>query len=417
MFRILGDTILISLQLFWSNKTRTFLSLFGISIGIFSIVSILTAVDALRGNINDSIKSMGDNVLFINKWAWTFDGTSNYPWWKYAQRPEVKYNIYKHISSKTKLGAYSAFEVNPRATPEISYKNRKTRKAMISAVTADYAKVFDLDILHGRFLSSMEANNGVNVCIIGKDVADKLFKDIENPVDYELKIDGRSVRVIGVLNKKGESLLGFNFDKSIILPYTYYNNNFSINEKNTDYTVEVRTKNGVTLDELAQELTGLMRAARKLRPVQADDFTINQLSVIAKGFDSLFSVLGIIKWIIGGFSLLVGGFGIANIMFVSVSERQAIIGIKKALGAKNSDILLEFLFESIILCMIGGGIGLLLVWAITGPASEASGMQFALSLGNVIVAISVSFILGILSGIIPAYIAAKMDPVEAIRSK
>lgn len=417
MFLILGDTILISLQLFWSNKTRTFLSLFGISIGIFSIVSILTAVDALRGNINDSIKSMGDNVLFINKWAWTFDGTSNYPWWKYAQRPEVKYNIYKHISSKTKLGAYSAFEVNPRATPEISYKNRKTRKAMISAVTADYAKVFDLDILHGRFLSSMEANNGVNVCIIGKDVADKLFKDIENPVDYELKIDGRSVRVIGVLNKKGESLLGFNFDKSIILPYTYYNNNFSINEKNTDYTVEVRTKNGVTLDELAQELTGLMRAARKLRPVQADDFTINQLSVIAKGFDSLFSVLGIIKWIIGGFSLLVGGFGIANIMFVSVSERQAIIGIKKALGAKNSDILLEFLFESIILCMIGGGIGLLLVWAITGPASEASGMQFALSLGNVIVAISVSFILGILSGIIPAYIAAKMDPVEAIRSK
>lgn len=417
MFRILGDTILISLQLFWSNKTRTFLSLFGISIGIFSIVSILTAVDALRGNINDSIKSMGDNVLFINKWAWTFDGTSNYPWWKYAQRPEVKYNIYKHISSKTKLGAYSAFEVNPRSTPEISYKSRKTRKAMISAVTADYAKVFDLDILHGRFLSSMEANNGVNVCIIGKDVADKLFKDIENPVDYELKIDGRSVRVIGVLNKKGESLLGFNFDKSIILPYTYYNNNFSINEKNTDFTVEVRTKDGVSLDELAQELTGLMRAARKLRPVQADDFTINQLSVIAKGFDSLFSILGIIKWIIGGFSLLVGGFGIANIMFVSVSERQSIIGIKKALGAKNSDILLEFLFESIILCMIGGGIGLLLVWAITGPASEASGMQFVLSAGNILVAISVSFILGILSGIIPAYIAAKMNPVEAIRSK
>ncbi|HND46394.1 MAG TPA: FtsX-like permease family protein, partial [Chitinophagales bacterium] len=153
------------------------------------------------------------------------------------------------------------------------------------------------------------------------------------------------------------------------------------------------------------------------RPVQADDFTINQLSVIAKGFDSLFSILGIIKWIIGGFSLLVGGFGIANIMFVSVSERQSIIGIKKALGAKNSDILLEFLFESIILCMIGGGIGLLLVWAITGPASEASGMQFVLSAGNILVAISVSFILGILSGIIPAYIAAKMDPVEAIRSK
>ena len=417
MFSILGDTILISIQLFWSNKMRTFLSLFGISIGIFSIVSILTAVDALKGNINDSIKSMGDNVLFINKWAWTFDGTANYPWWKYYQRPEVKYNIYKYVRGKTKLGSYTSFEASPRTSPEISYKSRNTRKAMISAVTEDYAKVYDLDILHGRFLSAMETNNGLNVCLIGKDIADKLFREIENPVGYELKIDGRNVRIIGVLNKKGESLLGFNFDKSIIVPYSYYYNNFNLNDNNADYTVEVRAREGVSLDELQQELTGLMRAARKLRPTQADNFSINQLSVIAKGFDSLFSVLGIIKWIIGGFSLLVGGFGIANIMFVSVSERQNIIGIKKALGAKNSAILLEFLLESILLCLVGGGIGLFLVWLLTNPASETTGMQFVLSSGNILVAIVVSFVLGIASGIIPAYLAAKMDPVEAIRSK
>lgn len=416
MFQILVDTLYISILQFWSNKLRTFLSLFGISIGIFSIISILTAVDGLKNNIDDSIKSMGDNVLFVNKWAWTFNNPSNYPWWKYFQRPEVKYDIYKYVQSKSKLASHVAFEANPRATPEISYKSRKTHKAVISAVTSDYGKVFQLDLGQGRFLSAMEVNNGVNVCVIGKDVADKIFKDIENPIGYELKIDGRPVKVIGVLNKKGESLLGFNFDKSIIVPYTYYNTNFNIKDNAADFTVEVRTKDGVTLNELQQELTGLLRSARKLRPTQPDDFSINQLSVIANGFNDVFGILGIIKWIIGGFSLLVGGFGIANIMFVSVSERKGIIGIKKALGAKNRDILFEFLFESVLLCLIGGGIGLLLVWSMLDAASTASGMTFQLSLGNVLVAVSVSFILGILSGIIPAMLAAKMNPVEAIRS-
>jgi putative ABC transport system permease protein len=356
-------------------------------------------------------------VLFINKWAWTFDGSADYPWWKYFQRPEVKYDIYKYIQSKTKSGAYTAFEASPRITPEISYKSRKTHKAYISAVTADYGRVFDLDIQQGRFLSTMETNNGVSVCVIGKDVADKVFRGIENPVGYELKIEGKGVKVIGVLNKKGESLLGFNFDKSVIVPYSYYNTNFNIKESAADFTVEVRTKDGVTLDELQQELTGLLRAARKLRPAQPDNFSINQLSVIAKNFDIVFRMLDIIGKIIGAFSLLVGGFGIANIMFVSVSERKSIIGIKKALGAKHTDIMLEFLFESVILCLIGGAIGVALVWLVTTPATEATGMLFSLSIQNVLVAVVVSFILGIASGIIPAYLAAQMDPVEAIRSK
>jgi putative ABC transport system permease protein len=417
MIRIFNETIILTIQQFWSNKMRTFLSLFGISIGIFSIISILTAVDALRNNINDSINSLGDNVLFVNKWAWTFDGPTDYPWWKYFQRPQIKYNIYKCVENKTKLGESVAFELNPRSTPIISYQNRKTQKAFISAVTANYGKVFQLDILYGRFLSTMETNNGINVCVIGKDVAEKLFKNIENPVGYEIKIDGKNLKVIGVINKKGESLLGFNYDKSVILPYYFYDKNFNIDENNVDISIEVRAKEGVELSELKQELISLMRAARKLRPTQNDDFSINQLSVIAKGFDGVFDVLGIIKWIIGGFSLLVGGFGIANIMFVSVSERKAIIGVKKALGAKNKDILLEFLFEAILLCLIGGAIGLFLVWLITGYASEASGMLFTLTSENILIAFIVSFVLGIASGIIPAYSAAKMDPVEAIRSK
>jgi putative ABC transport system permease protein len=417
IIRILSETLKLTLQQLWVNKLRTFLSLFGISIGIFSIISIFTAVDALKNNINASISSLGDNVLFVNKWAWTFDGPSNYPLWKYFQRQDVKLDNYKYVQDKTKLGEYVAFELSPRSSPEIAYRNKKTHKAYLSAVTADYGKVFQLDIAQGRFFSAMEVNNGVNTCIIGGDIAEKVFANIPNPVGFELKMEGKPLQVIGVIRKKGEDLLGFNFDKAVIVPYYYYAKSFSILPNTYDASVEVRTKPGVTLDEMRNELLGIMRASRKLRPKQTDDFSINQLSVLATGFDSLFSGLGLVGGVIGAFAILVGGFGIANIMFVSVSERKAIIGIKKALGATHFDILLEFLLESIFLCLIGGLMGLLLVYILMNFATKSSGMDFSLTAQNIGIAFGISFLLGILSGIIPAWIAAKMDPVEAIRSK
>ncbi|MDB5229105.1 MAG: FtsX-like permease family protein [Bacteroidota bacterium] len=417
LFRVLGETLKLTLQQLWLNKLRSFLSLFGITVGIFSIIAILTAVDALKNNINQSINSLGDNILFVNKWAWTFDGPSNYPWWKYFQRPNVNYDNYKYVQSKSKLAEYVTYELNPRQPPEIAYKDKKTHKAQISAVTDNYGKVFQLDIARGRYLSTMEIGDGLNVCVIGQDIADKIFKNISNPVGMELRMDGKQLNVIGIITKKGQDLLGFNYDKAVIVPLDYYNRNFSYDDNSIDQTLEVRTKPGVTLEELKEELTGIMRASRKLRPKQNENFSINQLSVIAKGFEGLFDSLGMVKWVIGAFSLIVGGFGIANIMFVSVSERKALIGIKKALGARRSDILLEFLLEAIFLCMMGAVVGLALVYVMCHFASEASGMAFVLTPVNVIVAFVIAFVLGILAGIIPAYIAATMDPVEAIRSK
>jgi putative ABC transport system permease protein len=417
LFRVLSETLKLTLQQLWLNKLRTFLSLFGITVGIFSIIAILTAVDALKNNINQSINSLGDNILFVNKWAWTFDGPSNYPCWKYFQRPNVNYENYKYVQSKSKLAEYVTYELNPRQPPEVGYRDKKTHKAQISAVTDNNARVFQLDISHGRYMSTMEISNGLDVCVIGSDIADKLYKNISNPVGMDLRMDGKKLSVIGVIAKKGEDLLGFNFDKAVILPLDYYERNFSYDENGVDKTVEIRTKPGVSLDELKEEMIGIMRASRKLRPKQIDNFSINQLSVIAKGFESVFDSLGIIKWVIGAFSLIVGGFGIANIMFVSVSERKALIGIKKALGAKRSDILLEFLLEAIFLCMMGAIVGLLLVYIMCKFATEASGMAFVLSSVNILVAFVIAFVLGILAGIIPAYLAATMDPVEAIRSK
>ena len=417
ILNVLGETLKLTLQQLWLNKLRTFLSLFGITVGIFSIIAILTSVDALKNNINQSINSLGDNILFVNKWAWTFDGPSDYPWWKYFQRPDVKYENYKYVQAKSKLAEYVTYELNPWQSPEISFRDKKTHKAQISAVADNYGNVFQLDIAKGRYLSSMEIGNALNVCVIGGEIADKLFKNIENPIGLELKMDGKSLTIIGVIAKKGQDLLGFNYDKAVIVPLDYYKRNFSVNENQTDQTIEIRTRPEVNLDELKNELIGIMRSARKLRPSQEDNFSINQLSVIAKGFDGVFDSLGIVKWVIGAFSLLVGGFGIANIMFVSVTERKAIIGIKKALGAKRSDILLEFLLEAIFLCMMGAIVGLALVYVMCIFATDASGMVFKIGATNVIIAFGISFILGILAGIIPAYLAATMDPVEAIRSK
>lgn len=416
MFGVLNETLLLTFQQLWLNKLRTFLSLFGITVGIFSIIAILTAVDALKNNINQSINSLGENVLFVNKWAWTFDGPSDYPWWKYFQRPNVKFENYKYIQAKSKLAEYVSYELNPRVAPEVAYKDKKTHKAQISAVADHYGQVFQLDIAQGRFLSSMEVNNGLNVCVVGGDIAEKLFSNISNPVGVSLQIAGKPVTVVGVIKKKGQDLLGFNYDKSIVVPLDYYTRNFSVDENSIDKTIEVRTKPGVTLAELKNELFGIMRAARKLRPAQEDNFSINQLDVIAKGFNGLFDSLSMVKWVIGAFSLIVGGFGIANIMFVSVSERKAIIGIKKALGATRADILLEFLLEAVFLCFLGAIVGLLLVYIMCHFATEASGMDFKLSTINVVIAFTISFVLGILAGIIPAYLAANMDPVEAIRS-
>lgn len=417
VLQILKETLKLTFRQLWLNKLRSFLSLFGITVGIFSIIAILTSVDALKNNINQSINSLGDNVLFVNKWAWTFSSPTDYPWWKYFQRPNVTYENYKYVKNKTKLAEAVSFELNPRRFPEISYRDKKTHKANLSAVADNYGKVFQLEIAHGRFLSSMEINNGLNVCVIGQDIADKLYSKVENPVGLELRIDGKPTTIIGVIAKKGEDLLGFNYDKTIIVPVFFYERNFSVNDNFVDKTLELRTKPGVQLADLKQEVIGIMRATRKLRPKQEDDFSINQLSVIAKGFDSVFDSLGMVKWVIGAFSLIVGGFGIANIMFVSVSERKALIGIKKALGAKRRDILLEFLLEAIFLCMMGALVGLALVYVLCYFATEASGMKFSLSIMNISIAFIISFVLGILAGIIPAFLAANMDPVEAIRSK
>ena len=200
------------------------------------------------------------------------------------------------------------------------------------------------------------------------------------------------------------------------MPINYARTLVDIHDENLNPQIMVRAKPGLTNDDLISELTGLMRSIHKLKPRNEDDFALNQTSLISTQFDSLFGVIGIVGWVIGGFSILVGGFGIANIMFVSVKERTNIIGIQKSLGAKNYFILSQFLFEAVFLSLIGGVIGLLIVYLITLVAGDSIGMEIVLSKSNVILGFTISILIGVVSGFVPAYGASQLDPVEAIRS-
>lgn len=415
--QIIKESFLLSLQQLSSNKLRAFLSLLGVTIGIFSIIAILTAVDALKNDISASISKLGDNILFVGKWPWSFTST-DYPWWEYVKRPEPKYNDYKMLSERlTKAEALSYSLQPPYAKP--TYRNEEISNVEVTGVTQDYGKVMQLDIAQGRYFSSSESNLGLPVAVIGAGIAEEVFKTSgADALDREIKVWGRKVKVIGVIRKEGQGgLLGFNNDKSIFVPYFFVNKVQKAELWESRPQIQVRAKEGVTLDELSLDIQTHMRAIRKLRPKKSDNFAINRMSIIANSFEGVFMALNTVGWVVGFFALIVGGFGIANIMYVSVSERTNIIGIKKAIGAKKRHILSEFLIESVLLCVLGGLIGLIMVLAMTGIATETTGMEFVLSWKNSMIGLSISIAIGLISGYLPALSAANLDAVEAIRAK
>ncbi len=411
LFRLVWESLLFAFNALRINRVRTILSLLGITIGIFSIISVFTVFDSLQYTIKSEINSLGSNVLFIQKWPWAMGG--NYPWWKYYQRPQPTIDELKEILKRSNTVEDGAFMFSVRRN--IYYRNNNTEQSPVVAVSHDYNKVMPFDLQRGRYFTETESKAGRNKVIIGADIAANLFKN-SDPIGKKIKIFGRKLVVIGVIKKKGNDIFGNSSDDWAIVPANYARNVINFNNRFINTTIVVRAKPGVSNDEMRDELTGIMRSVRKLKPKADDNFAINETNLITKGFDQLFGVIAVVGWIIGGFSLLVGGFGIANIMFVSVKERTNQIGIQKALGAKNSFILLQFLFEAIFLALLGGIIGLLIVFLLSFGMTSLLGFKIILNINNIILGLSVSALIGFMSGFIPAWSASRLDPVEAMRS-
>jgi len=411
IFRLIKESLRFAIDSLVVNKLRTVLSLLGITIGIFAMISVFTMVGSLERNIRDSIQSLGDNVIYIQQMPWQFD--SDTPWWDYIRRPHPNLEDFKMVQKLSRKAEAVAMLAATNGT--LQYNNNSIEGIALNGVTDDYIRIWDLQITRGRYFTELEVRNGRNVAIIGADIADNLFPSGE-VVGKEIKFKGRKLTVIGRLEKEGESMMGGSNDKNVFTPLNFARNYINLNSKRSGSIIMVRAKEGVTNAELIDELTGIMRSIRKLKPTADDNFALNQLSMLSQAFDGIFGVLNMAGFIIGIFSIIVGGFSIANIMFVSVKERTPLIGIQKALGAKNYFILLQFLFESIFLCLLGGAVGLLLIFLGTLILSSLLDFEVVLSLGNIILGISISVAIGLISGIIPAVIASRLDPVEAIRS-
>jgi putative ABC transport system permease protein len=410
--KLLTESILFAVHALVANKLRTFLSLLGITIGIFSIISVFTLVDSLENKIRDSISSMGDNVVYVGKWPWTF-GT-DYPWWKYFQRPLPSLQEMEEIGRRSNLTEATAFHININGVT-VGHGNSNIENVEIHAASHDYIKIKTLDFEDGRYFTDAESAGGRPVAVIGANIATSLFGRL-NPIGKYIKIRGLKLEVIGVLKLMGESMIEQSMDNYVFIPLNYARNYVDVRDESTSPFIMVQAKPGVTNDELKDELTGVMRSLRKLKPIEEDNFALNEASLIANSFSPLFGILNIAGGIIGFFSIVVGGFGIANIMFVSVKERTNIIGIQKSLGAKNSFILFQFLSESIILCLIGGGIGLGVIFVGTLLINLVADMGIMLSLKNISIGLGISATIGLISGIVPAWVASRLDPVEAIRS-
>ena len=403
------ESFLFAINALVVNKVRTLLSLLGISIGIFSIIAVFTVFDSLENTIKSEINSLGSNVLFIQKWPWAMGG--DYPWWKYYNRPEPKVEEMEELQKRSITIEVSAFMLG--VSRNIYYNNNEMQDVPVVSVSQDYNKVMPFDLEAGRYFTPVESHRGNNVAIIGTDIADQLFQGID-PVGKKIKIFGRKLVVIGVTKKEGESVFGESKDNRIFIPIKYGKSVLDV--RNIGSTIVVVAKQGISNDQMKDELTGIMRSIRKLPPRADDSFAINETDIISKGFDQLFAVIALVGWIIGGFSLLVGGFGIANIMFVSVKERTNQIGIQKSLGAKNYFILLQFLFEAIFLSVMGGIVGLLIVFILTILSQSLFNFDLSLTLGNILLGVIVSALIGLVSGFVPSYNASRLDPVEAMRS-
>jgi len=407
--RLLGESFAFAWSAIVTNRLRTFLSLLGVMVGIFMITAVFAVVDSLEDGLKSTFNILDDEVLFIQKWPWTFG--EDYPWWKYVQRREVSLSDMDMLANRLELAQDVVFQA--KAGLPLESQNSRMEGVGVAAVSDGYEDVIALDIAKGRYFSPMEVAGGRSVAVVGYDVAMELTGK-DDPIGETVETRGQRMEIVGVFAKQGASMINDGFDRAIVIPAKF---GHRIMDYGQGTQIMVKPKEGVGTDELSDEIVQQFRSVRRLRPMEEEDFSINQIGMLTSILDSIFQQVEYGGWFIGIFAILVGCFSVANIMFVSVRERTKIIGVQKAIGAKSTFILMQFLFEAVALCVIGALFALLAIEGIVALVNAIDiGFVMVVRPSRIIIALSVAVTSGLLAGLTPAQKAARMEPVEAMRS-
>lgn len=410
--RLLLESLVFAWQAITTNKMRTFLSLLGVMVGIFVITAVFTMVDAMEKGLKESFSMINDDVLFVQKWPWgPEEGSTEYEWWKYFQRDQPLPKEVDVLKQRLNNAKAVAYQTGTMGTVEA--QNNSLSDVQIAGVTNEYIECVTLKIAEGRYFTDTEFNSGRNIAIIGQDVAAALFPP-GTAIGQTFKVSGLKAEVVGVFEKEGVSLISDGFDRMVMLPVRFAERIMNIRE--LDGGIVIKAKEGVSLDALKDEVIQQYRAVRRISPRDENDFSVNQMDMLNGFIDGIFSQVEIGGWFIGIFAILVGCFSIANIMFVSVKERTRIIGIQKALGAKNAFIMGQFLFEAVALCIFGALMAYALIALVAVVLNLIDlGLSFSLRPDRFLAAMTVAVVSGLIAGIAPASKAARMNPVDAMR--
>jgi putative ABC transport system permease protein len=408
--RLLSESFSFAMNALRNNKLRTLLSLLGVTIGIFSIIAVLAAVDSLDQKIKKELSSLDKNTIYLFKGSF---GPSEVPRWKREQFPDVTYTEYEYLKTSLPDAQELAFQIF-LSWETVKYEEKSVSNVNVVPVSYEFIDIQGLEFTDGRFYNESESNSGAAVTVIGHELANSLFENLD-PIGKEIRLYGQRFTVIGVLKKQGAGMFGDD-DTSAFIPVNFIRRMYGDNNDSMTPVIVIKPRKGIDMEAFKADLKQKLRTFRGVKTGEIDNFFVNVFSGFTDLLDGIISSMRAGGIFIGFFSFLVGGFGVANIMFVSVKERTNLIGIQKSLGAKNRFILFQFLIEAIILCSLGGIIGLFIVWLLALLLTNFLDFEFVLSFWNILIGSGLSIIVGVLSGILPAISASKLDPVEAIRS-